>query len=70
MVCVRFVGQSHTWDWIVAKGTAGDTVARFSLQGHRFDCNSPYRHRAEAVDRKGGSCGRGKKMAHLCELWI
>ena len=55
MVCVQFVGQSHTSDWIVAKDTREDTVAHFSPQGHRFNCNSPYRHWVQAVDRKGGS---------------
>ena len=58
MVCVQFVGQSHTSDWIVVNDTREDTVAHFSPQGHRFNRNSPYRHWVQAVDRKGGSCGR------------
>ena len=64
MVCVQFVGQSHTSDWIVVKDTREDTVAHFSPQGHRFNCNSPYRHWVQAVDRKGGSRGRGKESSY------
>ena len=55
---MQFVGQSHTSDWIVVNDTSEDAVASFSLQSRRFDCNSPYRHWVQAVDRKCESSSR------------